>query len=99
MSAALACTTSPDKPRAALASPPRTGPLAWAACTNLTINAPNALVQESVRAFYSGWYKELAQNLPVVEDGHISLPDGAGMITELKPEVFERADAVVRRTE
>jgi len=76
-----------------------TGPLAWAACTNLTINAPNAMIQESVRAFYSGWYKELARNLPVVEDGHISLPEGAGMITELKPEVFERADAVVRRTE
>ena len=76
-----------------------TGPLAWAACTNLTINAPNALVQESVRAFYSGWYKELAQNLPVVEDGHIHLRDGAGMVTELKPEVFDRPDATVRRTE
>ena len=76
-----------------------TGPLAWAACTNLTIHAPNALVQESVRAFYSGWYTELAQNLPVVEDGHIHLPDGVGMITELKPEVFERADAQVRRSE
>ena len=76
-----------------------TGPLAWAACTNLTINAPNALVQESVRAFYSGWYTELAQNLPVVEEGHIHLPEGIGMITELKPEVFERPDATVRRTE
>jgi L-alanine-DL-glutamate epimerase-like enolase superfamily enzyme len=76
-----------------------TGPLAWAACTNLTINAPNALLQESVRAFYSGWYTELAQNLPVVEDGHIHLPDGVGMITELKPEVWSRADATVRRTD
>ena len=76
-----------------------TGPLAWAACTNLTINAPNALVQESVRAFYSGWYNELAQNLPVVEDGQIWLPDGAGMIAELKPEVFDRPDARLRRTE
>ncbi len=75
-----------------------TGPLAWAACTNLTLNAPNALVQESVRAFYSGWYGELAQNLPVVEDGHIHLPDGAGMVTELKPEVWQRPDATVRRT-
>ncbi len=76
-----------------------TGPLAWAACTNLTINAPNALVQESVRAFYSGWYNELAQNLPVVEDGQIWLPEGTGMIAELKPEVFDRPDARVRRTE
>ncbi|MEM1315553.1 MAG: mandelate racemase/muconate lactonizing enzyme family protein, partial [Pseudomonadota bacterium] len=28
-----------------------TGPLAWAACTHLTLNAPNAMVMESVRAF------------------------------------------------
>ena len=76
-----------------------TGPLAWAACTNLTINAPNALVQESVRAFYTGWYNELATGLPVMEDGYLHLPDGAGMIAELKPEVFDRADATVRRTE
>lgn len=75
-----------------------TGPLAWAACTNLTLNAPNALVQESVRAFYSGWYKELARNLPVVEAGQIHLPDGVGMVTELRPEVFERPDATVRRS-
>ena len=75
-----------------------TGPLAWAACTNLTINAPNALVQESVRAFYSGWYNELAQNLPVVEDGHITLPEGVGMITELRPDVYDRPDARVRRS-
>ena len=75
-----------------------TGPLAWAACTNLTLNAPNALVQESVRAFYSGWYGELAEKLPVVEDGHIMLPEGAGMVTTLKPEVFTRADAAIRQT-
>lgn len=76
-----------------------TGPLAWAACTNLTINAPNALVQESVRAFYTGWYNELATGLPVMEDGYLHLPEGTGMIAELKPEVFDRADATVRRTE
>ena len=76
-----------------------TGPLAWAACTHLTLNAPNALVQESVRAFYSGWYGELAENLPVVEDGHIHLPEGTGMITALKQEVFDRPDATIRRTE
>ncbi|MEL6999959.1 MAG: mandelate racemase/muconate lactonizing enzyme family protein [Pseudomonadota bacterium] len=76
-----------------------TGPLAWAACTNLTINAPNALVQESVRAFYTGWYNELATGLPVMEDGHLHLPEGSGMIAELKPEVFDRPDATRRRTE
>ena len=75
-----------------------TGPLAWAACTALTLNVPNALVQESVRAFYTGWYTELAQNLPVVEDGHIHLPEGTGMIAQLKPEVWDRPDARRRQT-
>ncbi len=76
-----------------------TGPLAWAACVNLALNAPNALVQESVRAFHSGWYREIATNLPVVEEGHIHLPEGVGMVTELKPDVFTRPDAALRRSE
>lgn len=76
-----------------------TGPLAWAACVNLSLNAPNALVQESVRAFHSGWYREIARNLPVVEEGHIHLPEGVGMVTELRPEVFARPDATLRRSE
>lgn len=77
-----------------------TGPLAWAACTHLTLNAPNAMVMESVRAFYSGWYAELAEGLPAVEDGHIHLPDAQapGLGARLRPEVFERADAQVRRS-
>jgi len=76
-----------------------TGPLAWAACTHLTLNAPNALVQESVRAFHAGWYGELAENLPIVEDGHIHLPDGAGLVTALRPGLFDRPDATRKRTE
>lgn len=77
-----------------------TGPLAWAACTHLTLNAPNAKVMESVRAFYHGWYGELAEGLPVVEDGHIHLPDAAapGLGARLRPEVFDRPDAALRRS-
>jgi galactonate dehydratase len=33
-----------------------TGPVVLCASTHLSLNAPNALVQESVRAFYRGWY-------------------------------------------
>jgi galactonate dehydratase len=46
-----------------------TGPVVWAASTHLSLHAPNALVQESVRAFYTGWYKELVTELPRVQDG------------------------------
>jgi len=73
-----------------------TGPVVWAASTHLSLHAPNALVQESVRAFYSGWYKELVTELPLVERGHVSLSDKPGLGLELLPDLLRRADATVR---
>lgn len=75
------------------------GPLVWAASCHLSLNAPNALIQESVRAFYTGWYTELVDGLPEVNEGMISLPEGDGLVTALKPEVFARADASLRRSD
>jgi galactonate dehydratase len=73
-----------------------TGPVVWAASTHLSLHAPNALVQESVRAFYSGWYKELVTELPVVKDGMISVNGKPGLGLELLPELHLRKDAIVR---
>ena len=61
-----------------------------------TLGAPNALIQESVRAFYNGWYKELVTELPIVENGMIRLNDKPGLGLELLPDLHKRADAVVR---
>jgi L-alanine-DL-glutamate epimerase-like enolase superfamily enzyme len=73
-----------------------TGPVVLTASTHLSINLPNALIQESVRAYYTGWYKELVTKLPNVSDGHISPPEGPGLGTELLPNLYERPDAHVR---
>jgi galactonate dehydratase len=73
------------------------GPVEFAAVVHLSINAPNALVQESVRAYYSGWYRELVTEVPEVKDGYIRPLTGPGLGTALLPEVFSRAD-VHRRT-
>ena len=73
-----------------------TGPVVWAASTHLSLHAPNALVQESVRAFFTGWYKELVTELPVVENGMISLNNKPGLGLELLPGLHKRRDAVVR---
>jgi galactonate dehydratase len=54
------------------------------------------LVQESVRAYYTGWYKELVAELPTVADGHISPPKGSGLGTELLPDLHERPGAHLR---
>lgn len=73
-----------------------TGPVVWAASTHLSLHAPNALVQESVRAFFTGWYKELVTELPVVKNGMISLNNKPGLGLELLPDLHKRADALVR---
>jgi galactonate dehydratase len=73
-----------------------TGPVVWAASTHLSLHAPNALVQESVRAFYSGWYRELVTELPQVNDGMISLSSKPGLGLELLPELHQRPDAMRR---
>jgi L-alanine-DL-glutamate epimerase-like enolase superfamily enzyme len=73
-----------------------TGPVVWTASTHLSLHAPNALVQESVRAFYSGWYRELVTELPVVENGMIRLNDKPGLGIQLLPDLHKRKDAMVR---
>ena len=63
------------------------------AAVHLSLNVTNALVQESVRAFYDGWYKELVTVVPRVHDGWILPPSGPGLGTELLPGLDSRPDA------
>jgi L-alanine-DL-glutamate epimerase-like enolase superfamily enzyme len=72
------------------------GPLVFAASLHFSIWAPNALVQESVRAFYTGWYKELVTHVPQPVRGFLEKPPGPGFGCELLPEVWQREDAAVR---
>ncbi len=74
-----------------------TGPVVLGASTHLSLNAPNALVQESVRAFYKTWYRDLVTALPEVRNGMITVPPGPGLGMELNPEL-EKAFTVFRRT-
>jgi galactonate dehydratase len=73
-----------------------TGPLVYATSVHFSIHAPNALVQESVRAFYSGWYNELVTHVPKPKAGLLEKPPGPGIGCELLPEVWQRKDAAVR---
>ncbi len=73
-----------------------TGPVVYAASVHFSIHAPNALVQESVRAFYSGWYNELVTHVPQPVRGFFETPPGPGLGCELLPELWRRKDAVVR---
>ncbi|MBW9059216.1 mandelate racemase/muconate lactonizing enzyme family protein [Agrobacterium pusense] len=73
-----------------------TGPVVLCASTHLSLNAPNALVQESVRAFYKTWYRDLVTALPEVKNGMITVPPGAGLGMELHPDI-EKTFTVSRR--
>jgi len=75
-----------------------TGPVAYVAAVHSSLSQPNTMIQESVRAFYTGWYKELVTELPRIENGHVLPMQGPGLGTELLPQVFERSDLHVRRT-
>ena len=75
-----------------------TGPVVLTASTHLSLNAPNALIQESVRAYYRDWYRDLVTALPVVADGMITVPPGAGHGVELQPDLAQRFTATVRRS-
>jgi galactonate dehydratase len=74
-----------------------TGPVVLCASTHLSLNAPNAIIQESVRAFYKTWYRDLVTALPEVRKGRITVPPGPGLGMELNPEL-DRAFTTFRRT-
>lgn len=67
-----------------------TGPVALAVSTHLSLNAPNAMIQESVRAHYHTWYRDLVTAIPEVNDGMITVPPGAGLGLELAPDLADR---------
>ena len=73
-----------------------TGPVVLCASTHLSLNAPNAVFQESVRAFYRTWYRDLVTALPKVTNGMITVPPGAGLGMELNPDL-DKAFTVSRQ--
>jgi L-alanine-DL-glutamate epimerase-like enolase superfamily enzyme len=62
-----------------------TGPVVLTASAHLVSNAPNALMQETVRAYYTGWYRDIVTEMPTIGDGRISPPPGPGLGTRLRP--------------
>ena len=76
-----------------------TGPVVLTASSHLSLNAPNALLQETVRAFYTGWYKEIVTALPIIEEGYLRLEPNPGLGLELLPDFLKRSDTYRKRSE
>ena len=76
-----------------------TGPVVLAASTHLSLHAPNALIQESVRAFHRTWYEDLVTALPPIVNGRITVPPGPGLGLALHPDIERRFTVTRRRSD
>ena len=75
-----------------------TGPVVLTASAHLAMHLSNAYLQETVRASYTSWYRELVTDLPEISGGFLCPPPGPGLGTQLVPGLRERRDAHVRRS-
>jgi galactonate dehydratase len=75
-----------------------TGPVVLAANVHLMMASANALLAETVRAHYHGFYRDAVTVLPRIERGFVYPLAGPGLGTALAPGLAERADARVRRS-
>ena len=73
-----------------------TGPVALAACVHLGTAIPNALMQETVRAGYLGWYSSLIEGGPAIGSGRISASTTPGLGIRLASDLPEREGTSVR---
>ena len=98
LSEALAIATLAESYELPVAPHDCTGPVVLTASTHLATSVPNALVQETVRAYYRGWYGDIVTALPAIGNGQIAPPPGPGLGTSLRPELLTRPDALIRTT-
>ncbi|MCI0439477.1 MAG: mandelate racemase/muconate lactonizing enzyme family protein [Chloroflexi bacterium] len=70
-----------------------TGPVNVFACAHICMNAPNAMLQETIRQYYEGWYGDIVTTNITIKDGYLLAPEGPGLGTSLRPEVRLRPDA------
>jgi len=75
------------------------GPVGFAAAIHMSLSQPNTLIQESVRAFYKGWYLELVTEMPKIEGGYVYPTQAPGLGLELLPAFFDRSDLTTRLSE
>jgi len=75
------------------------GPVAMWAAAHMMLHIPNALMMETVRSYYLGWYNEIVTDPLPVSDGMLSLPEKPGLGTTLREEILSRSDAHVESSD
>ena len=57
------------------------GPITLLNGIHLSLSAPNAMIQETVRAFNNTWYLDIIETMPKIENGFVYAPEGFGIGT------------------
>lgn len=68
------------------------GPVALWSAAHLMLHIPNAMIMETVRAYYDGWYNDVMTERIPISEGMLSLPERPGLGTALREEVLSRPD-------
>jgi L-alanine-DL-glutamate epimerase-like enolase superfamily enzyme len=76
-----------------------TGPISFAATTQVVSSQPNGLIAETVRASNSSGYPQIVDGLPPVVDGMVEISNAPGLGLVLRDEFVARPDTRVRRTD
>ncbi len=63
---------------------------------HLCASSANAMILETVRGFYEGWYAEVYTDNVVIEEGHAHMPTKAGLGTSLLQELLHGPDVSMR---
>ena len=75
-----------------------TGPVVWIANLHISLAYPNAMILESVRSFYNGFYKILVDNLPEIKNGFALPMNGIGLGVDLNDSFLDSQDTSKRIT-
>ena len=74
------------------------GPITLAVSTHLALACSNVIEQEITRGFYYGWYHELVTELPIIENGMISVSNKPGLGMDLSNNLLKKSDIIIRET-
>ncbi|MDG1883474.1 MAG: enolase C-terminal domain-like protein, partial [Alphaproteobacteria bacterium] len=75
-----------------------TGPVVWIANLHISLAFPTAMILESVRAYYNGFYKKLVTHLPKIENGFAFPMDGIGLGVELNDALLNSKETFIKKT-
>lgn len=73
-----------------------TGPVSLAVATQLSLATPTTKVQEVARAFWHGWYAQMANGYPELMGGDIRVNQESGHGASLLPEFLSADSTMVR---